>query len=80
MQVNLASWIILGIVVAVVALAVRATFFKKERCGGCCDAGDKRTDDLDLSGLMCSRGNGCSSCEGCAAAGNNLQPTYKPLT
>ena len=78
---NLASWIILGIVVALLALAVKATFFKKKGHGGCCDAGDERSDnDLDLSGLMCS-----SSCDGCPASGNcvsarnNLQPTYKTL-
>ena len=37
---NLASWIILLIVVAVLALAVKATFFKKKSRGGCCDTGD----------------------------------------
>jgi hypothetical protein len=41
---NLASWIILGIVVLVVALAIRATFFKKDRKGGGCDPGDESTD------------------------------------
>ena len=80
---NLASWIILGIVLAVLALAVKATFFRKKRRGGCCDTGDahdKRDDDLDLSGLMCSSDCGsCPACKGCASARNNLQPTYKPL-
>ena len=77
---NLASWIILAIVVAVLALAVKATFFKKKSRGGCCDTGDKRDDDLDLGGLVCSAGcDSCPSCEGCASARNNLQPTYKPL-
>ena len=105
---NLASWIILGIVIAILALAVRATFFKKKNHCGCGDShGDDRrddhgdggdglgdgeagvkkdacakTDDLDLSDLMCSSGcAGCSmsSCEGCATARNTLQPTYKPL-
>lgn len=77
---NFASWIVLAIVVAALALAVKATFFKKKSRGGCCDPGDKRDDDLDLSGLMCSAScDSCPSCEGCAAARNNLQPTYKPV-
>ena len=77
---NLASWIILAIVVAVLALAGKATFFKKKSRGGCCDVGDKRDDDSGLSELKCSSGcEGCSSCEGCAAARNNLQPTFKTL-
>lgn len=32
---NLASWIILGVVIAVVALAARATFSKKGRSASC---------------------------------------------
>ena len=76
--VNLASWIILAIVVAVLALAVKATFFKRKPRGGCCDTGDTRSDDLDLSELSCSAScEGCPSCEGCASARNNLQPIYK---
>ena len=50
---NLASWVILGIVVLVVVLAIRATFFKKNRKGGCCDQGDEPTSCSSL---------GCSSC------------------
>lgn len=38
---NLASWIILAIVVVIVGLAVKATFFKKKSRGGCCDTSDK---------------------------------------
>jgi hypothetical protein len=59
---NLASWIILGIVVLVVALAIRATFFKKDRKGGCCDPGDQPTG---------CPSSGCSSCScsGCPHAG-----------
>ena len=83
---NLASWIILAIVVGVLALAVKATFFKKKRHGGCCDVGDVhdkgdgRNENLDLSGLTCSSHcSSCTSCEGCAFAKNSLQPTYKPL-
>lgn len=77
---NLASWIILAIVVAILALAVKATFFKKKPRGGCCDTGDKPADDLNLSGLVCSSGcEGCSARNGCASVRNNLQPTYKTL-
>ena len=77
---NLASWIILAIVIAGLVLAVKATFFKGKKRGGCCDTGDKHDNDLDLSGLMCSSGcDSCPSCQGCAAARNNLQPTYKTL-
>ena len=82
---NLASWIILAIVVGVLALAVKATFFKKKRHGGCCDVGDvhdqsKCDKSLDLNGLTCSSHcSSCTSCEGCAFAKNSLQPTYKPL-
>ena len=38
---NLASWIILGIVILIVVLAVYSVFFKKDRKGGCCDVGGK---------------------------------------
>ena len=37
---NLASWIILLIVLVIVGLAIKATFFKKKSRGGCCDTGD----------------------------------------
>lgn len=82
---NIASWIILAIVVAALALAVKATFFKKKPRGGCCDAGDARdggmvSGDVDLSGFSCSAGcDGCPSGKSCAAARNNLQATYRPL-
>ena len=77
---NLASWVILLIVLAILALAVKTTFFKKKSRGGCCDTGDKAADDLDLSGFACSSGcEGCASRNGCAASRNNLQPTYKTL-
>lgn len=38
---NFASWIILLIVIVIVGLAIKATFFKKKSRGGCCDTGDK---------------------------------------
>ncbi len=37
---NFASWVILGIVVLAVVLAVRAVFSKKNRKGSCCEVGD----------------------------------------
>ena len=38
---NLGSWFVLSIVVAIVGLAIKATFFNKKPRGGCCDVGDK---------------------------------------
>ena len=37
---NLASWVILAVLVAVIGLAVKATFFGKRAKGCCCDTGD----------------------------------------
>ena len=37
---NFASWVILGIVIVIMGLAIKATFFKKKSRGGCCDTGD----------------------------------------
>ena len=67
---NLASWIILGIVVLLVGLAIRATFFKKKSKGGCCDTGD---EPLDCSSAGCSS----CSCAHCSVAKNVRQPTIK---
>lgn len=55
---NLASWVILGVVVLVVVLAIRATFFKKNRKGGCCDQGDKAMSCTPSACSSCS----CGSC------------------
>ena len=55
---NLASWVILGIVLLAVVLAVRATFFKKKSKGGCCDVGD---EPMGCSASGCA-GCSCSSC------------------
>ena len=68
---NLGSWIVLAIVVGVVALAIRATFFKKKSKGGCCDTGDPMPTSCSASG--CS---GCS-CTSCHVAKNALMPTIK---
>ncbi len=76
---NFASWVILAIVVAVLALAVRATFFKR-KSGGCCgghdDAKGPRGNATEAAG--CS---GCSgkSCETCAVWSTMLQPRIIPL-
>lgn len=49
---NLASWIILGIVIVIMALAVRATFFGGRKKGdGCCDTGN-----IPASTESCSEG------------------------
>ena len=80
---NLASWIILAVVIAILALAVKATFFPKKRHGGCCDAGDpmKLTEGADCPGCPSARGlsscQGCSACEGGATARNALKPVIK---
>ena len=55
---NFASWVILGVVILIVALAVKATFFKKDKKGGCCDVGDKP------AGCECSVSN-CATCSAC---------------
>ena len=69
---NLASWIILGIVILFVGLAIRATFFKKKRKGGCCDTWD---EPIECSSLGCSS----CSCTNCSIAKNAQQPTIKYL-
>ncbi|MBR2834182.1 MAG: hypothetical protein IKE43_00505 [Coriobacteriales bacterium] len=54
---NLASWIVLGIVLVIVGLAIKATFFgKKSAHGSCCDTGGRMP--------ACT---GCPSCSACAA-------------
>lgn len=58
---NLASWIILAVVIAIVALAIRATFFKKKSRGGCCDCGDLPSP----SDCEKQPSPGCSACSGC---------------
>ena len=55
---NFASWVILAIVVAIVSLAVKATFFPKKRKGGCCDVGDPAQPCAQVGCSTCS----CASC------------------
>lgn len=78
---NLASWIILIVVVGVLALAIKATFFKKKSRGGCCDTGDH--DDVkayrDNTPSACSGCSGCADFSSCAAAQNTLQATFRSL-
>ena len=79
---NAASWIILIVVIAVVGLAIRATFFKKKPRGGCCDVGDKPSRSGGAaSGCPECSATSCGGCTGCSgiAMKNNLQPIYKPL-
>ena len=57
---NFASWVILAIVLLVVGLAIRSTFFRKNKKGGCCDQGDE-TSSVDCSSLGCSACS-CASC------------------
>ena len=76
---NAASWIILAIVVAIVALAIRATFFSGKRSCGCHSAQDgspgETPAETRCSGC-CEQGAACSSCP---IAKNVLQPTIKYL-
>ena len=59
---NFASWVILAIVLVVIGLAIRATFFPKKRKGGCCDTGDPMEDTpMGCSPSMCA-GCSCTSC------------------
>ena len=77
---NLASWIILIVVIVVLALAIKATFFNKKSCGGCCDVGDQVDISLhDACSHCADRSNcsGCAACPGSATARNALQPTIK---
>lgn len=55
---NFASWVILGVVVLAVALAIRAVFFKKSSKGACCDQGDKPTACAPSACSACT----CASC------------------
>jgi len=64
--VNLASWIVLGIVIVAVGFAIKATFFKKKSKGGCCDLGDEP--------MKCPA-SGCSGCS-CTSC-NEMQARYK---
>ena len=69
---NLASWIILAIVIALLAFAVKATFFKRKSKGGCCDVGDK--DALKQGASRPESCGGCTECSSCATQRNALKP------
>ena len=65
---NLASWIILAVVVLILGLAVRHTFFGGKAHGACCDSGDA-TAAKGASGCAgCAGCSGCSACHACAHA------------
>ena len=84
---NLASWIILAVVVAVVALAIKATFFGKKKgvhpCCGDVDEGGlgstRGAADPDTTSACCAAGPTCGDCAACqgAVARNLLQPTIR---
>jgi len=65
---NLASWVILAVVVLVLGLAVRHTFFSGHAHGACCDTGDAAKH-----GAGCSGCSGCSGCTGCSACAHAPQ-------
>ena len=76
---NAASWIILAIVVAIVALAIRATFFSGKRSCGCHSAQDDSPGETPAEARCsgcCEQGAACSSCP---IAKNVLQPTIRYL-
>ena len=76
---NAASWIILAIVVAIVALAIRATFFSGKRSCGCHSAQDASPGETPAEARCsgcCEQGAVCSSCP---IAKNVLQPTIRYL-
>ena len=76
---NAASWIILATVVAIVALAIRATFFSGKRSCGCHSAQDGSPGETPAEARCsgcCEQGAACSSCP---IAKNVLQPTIRYL-
>lgn len=84
---NLASWIVLGIVIAAIAFAIKATFFKKNRRGGCCDTGDEPLDSKPIgfdgkpvgcSPSACSTCS-CNSCSEMAARYKIIENNLVPL-
>jgi len=74
---NLGSWIVLAIVVAIVGLAIKATFFKKKPRGGCCDVGDAPGCPSCAACTQTPGDAACGGCDGCAAARYTLQPTIR---
>ena len=83
---NLGSWFVLAIVVAIVGLAIKATFFKKKPRGGCCDIGDPGDVPACCQGkapadpATCGKEPGsaaCGGCDGCSAARFTLQPIIR---
>jgi hypothetical protein len=81
---NLGSWIVLAIVVVIVGLAIKATFFKKKPRGGCCDTGDApaccKASATDPTTCGVEPGSSaCAGCDGCAAARFALEPTIREL-
>lgn len=87
---NLASWVILALVVVALAFAVKATFFKgHESKGGCCSVGDREDVPSKVRGLSVQEAEllgcsgSCASCpsaKGCSAVSKNaVMPIVKPV-
>jgi hypothetical protein len=75
--VNLASWIVLGIVIIAIGFAIKATFFKKKRKGGCCDTGDKPLGSKAGSNAFGCSPSACSTCS-CSSC-SEMAARYKPI-
>lgn len=79
---SIGSWILLAVIIAWAAIAIKVYFFggfkkkgSRSKVGSCCGTGD---DDFTISFSACS---GCSKRNGCAAAAtsrNAVAPTIKP--
>lgn len=75
---NLGSWIVLALVVALLFGAVRATFFRKTKMrGGCCNVGDNHRADGKLNtpllkeeeqAKLNSARNCNGGCQGCSCS------------
>ena len=76
---NAASWIILAIVVAIVALAIRATFFSGKRSCGCHSAQDGSPGETPAEARCSSCCAQSAACSSCPIAKNALQPTIRYL-
>ena len=75
---NAGTIVALAIVIAVIAFAIRATFFKKDH--GCCGgAGTPGKQDAGAHGDVSPGCSSCAGCKGCASQANCLQPVIKDL-
>lgn len=75
--VNVASWIILAVVIVWIGLAVRSAFFGGSKKSSCHDKEDVRLDaasDADEGFQLPSACSGCSkgNCSGCPSANRDI--------